>query len=225
MRDIGKNIKQLRIEQDMTQDQLAERLFVTRQTVSNYETGKSRPDVDMLVQIAQALDADVNALIYGPPTTISRKAQKQLVIVSLILSAALGGFLLLLFLSTRAEPWRSAMLKTGMLPGCYIIWGFTAMALIGFFLPARPLQGIWVQVIRWILLGLLAVYLTWAIPYCCWSLYCLIGAAITETFSSSFGFLRHVGAVFEKIHHAGYGPLFLFPGGALWLLGFPRMRK
>ena len=41
MRDIGKNIKHLRIAQEMTQDQLAERLFVTRQTVSNYENGKS----------------------------------------------------------------------------------------------------------------------------------------------------------------------------------------
>jgi len=38
MRDIGKNIKLLREERNMTQDELAERLFVTRQTVSNYET-------------------------------------------------------------------------------------------------------------------------------------------------------------------------------------------
>lgn len=41
MRDIGKNIKYLREEKHLTQDQLAERLFVTRQTVSNYETGDS----------------------------------------------------------------------------------------------------------------------------------------------------------------------------------------
>ena len=46
MRDIGKNIRDLRTRKDMTQDELAEKLFVTRQTVSNYETGKSRPDVD-----------------------------------------------------------------------------------------------------------------------------------------------------------------------------------
>lgn len=225
MRDIGKNIKQLRIEQDMTQDQMAEKLFVTRQTVSNYENGKSRPDVDMLIQIAQVLDTDVNALIYGPPITVSRKTQKKLVIVSLILSAALGGFLILLTLATRTEPWRGAMLKTGMLPGCYAIGGFTVMALIGYFLQVKPLQGTAVTISRWVLLGIMAVYLLWAIPYCLWSLYCLIGAAVTESFSSSFGFLRHVGAVFEKIHHAGYGPLFLFPGAALWLLGLPHMRK
>lgn len=225
MRDIGKNIKQLRIEQDMTQDQMAEKLFVTRQTVSNYENGKSRPDVDMLVQIAQILDADVNTLIYGPPITSSRKAQKRLVIVSLILSAALGGFLILLTLATWKEPWRGTMLKTGMLPGCYAIWGFTVMGLLGYFLQVKPLQGTAVTISRWVLWGIMAVYTLWAIPYCLWCLYCLIGVAVTESFSSSFGFLRHVGAVFEKIHHAGYGPLFLLIGAGLWLLGFPRMRK
>ena len=45
MRDIGKNIRLLRQQKIMTQDELAEALFVTRQTVSNYETGRSRPDV------------------------------------------------------------------------------------------------------------------------------------------------------------------------------------
>ena len=41
MRDIGKNIKTLRIRRGMTQDELAEALYVTKQTVSNYETGVS----------------------------------------------------------------------------------------------------------------------------------------------------------------------------------------
>ena len=46
MRDIGKNIRDLRKRQNMTQDELAARLFVTRQTVSNYENGRTRPDVE-----------------------------------------------------------------------------------------------------------------------------------------------------------------------------------
>ena len=45
MRDIGKNIRELRLRAGFSQDELAERLFVTRQTVSNYEIGRSRPDV------------------------------------------------------------------------------------------------------------------------------------------------------------------------------------
>ena len=50
----------------MTQDELAQKLFVTRQTVSNYENGKSRPDVEMLDRIAQMLETDIVTLIYGP---------------------------------------------------------------------------------------------------------------------------------------------------------------
>ena len=54
MRDIGKNIRKLRESKGLTQDQLAEKLFVTRQTVSNYETGRTRPDVDMIVSITDS---------------------------------------------------------------------------------------------------------------------------------------------------------------------------
>ena len=39
---IGEKIKQFRRQKDMTQEELAEALFVTRQTVSNYETGISQ---------------------------------------------------------------------------------------------------------------------------------------------------------------------------------------
>ena len=42
MRDIGKNLKQLREQKGLKQEQLAELLFVTRQTVSNYENGVSQ---------------------------------------------------------------------------------------------------------------------------------------------------------------------------------------
>ncbi len=42
MRDIGKNIRDLRCMRGMTQEQLAEKLFVTRQAVSSYETGVSQ---------------------------------------------------------------------------------------------------------------------------------------------------------------------------------------
>ena len=41
MANVGKNIRWLRNEKRMTQDELAEKLFVSRQTISNYETGDS----------------------------------------------------------------------------------------------------------------------------------------------------------------------------------------
>lgn len=41
MRDISKNIREVRLRRGMSQEQLAQALHVTRQTVSNYETGDS----------------------------------------------------------------------------------------------------------------------------------------------------------------------------------------
>ena len=52
MRDIGKNIRDLRVKQKMTQDELAEKLFVTRQTVSNYETGKREIPTRFVIALA-----------------------------------------------------------------------------------------------------------------------------------------------------------------------------
>ena len=90
MRDIGKNIRQLRIQKNMTQDELAKKLFVTRQTVSNYETGKSKPDVEMLERIAQMLDTDIQTVIYGP------QVKKIPAVVFACGVAVLIGFLLLI---------------------------------------------------------------------------------------------------------------------------------
>ena len=42
---IGSNIKKLRVARGLTQDQLAERLSVTRQTVSSWERAASRPSL------------------------------------------------------------------------------------------------------------------------------------------------------------------------------------
>ena len=65
MKDISKRIKELRMERNMTQDDLAERLHVTRQTVSSWETKKTRPDVEMLEAIAQVFEIELTELLYG----------------------------------------------------------------------------------------------------------------------------------------------------------------
>lgn len=63
---VGRNCKRLRQRVGLTQDALAERLHVTRQAVSAWETGKNQPDVETLTALAEALGADVRELIYGP---------------------------------------------------------------------------------------------------------------------------------------------------------------
>ncbi|MDN5314921.1 MAG: hypothetical protein PWP10_3671 [Clostridiales bacterium] len=48
MSDIAKNIKSLRKKNKISQEELAGKLYVTRQTISNYENGKSNPDIETL---------------------------------------------------------------------------------------------------------------------------------------------------------------------------------
>ena len=62
---VGKNIVKLRKEQGMSQEQLAQKLHVTRQAVSNWETGRSQPDLDMLETLASAFGTDILVVIYG----------------------------------------------------------------------------------------------------------------------------------------------------------------
>ena len=62
---VGKNIKSFREQRKLTQSELAEKLNVTRQAVSNWENEKTEPDIDTLQKIASVLDVSVEELIYG----------------------------------------------------------------------------------------------------------------------------------------------------------------
>ena len=62
---IDKNIKHFREQKNITQDELAERLCVTRQAVSNWERGKTEPDIETLQKIADILEISIEELIYG----------------------------------------------------------------------------------------------------------------------------------------------------------------
>lgn len=60
---ISKKIRQLRKEQGWTQKQLSEKLHVGKTTVSNYETGYSEPDIDMLKKIAKLFNVSVDYIL------------------------------------------------------------------------------------------------------------------------------------------------------------------
>lgn len=65
MPKISKNIKKLRVEHNLTQDALAEKIYVTRQAISNWENDKTKPDIEALESLAQAFGVDIEELIYG----------------------------------------------------------------------------------------------------------------------------------------------------------------
>lgn len=61
----GALIRALRLKREMTQLELAQRVGVSDKAVSKWERGCGAPDVSLLPQLAQALSADVNALLSG----------------------------------------------------------------------------------------------------------------------------------------------------------------
>lgn len=63
---IDKNIRRLRKQVGWTQEELAQRLFVTRQTVSLWELGKARPDMETLEKIADCFQVELAQVLYGP---------------------------------------------------------------------------------------------------------------------------------------------------------------
>lgn len=59
-------IAELRIKNGMSQDQLAEKVFVTRQAVSRWETGETTPNTETLKQLSKLFDVSINTLLGSP---------------------------------------------------------------------------------------------------------------------------------------------------------------
>lgn len=60
---LDKNIKAIRKSKGLSQQELAIKLNVVRQTISKWEQGLSVPDSDMLISISEALDTPVSTLL------------------------------------------------------------------------------------------------------------------------------------------------------------------
>lgn len=65
---LGKNIKSFREARNLSQSQLAERLWIDRSSLSGYEIGKRTPDIYMLCRIADELGLSLDELV-GRKTT------------------------------------------------------------------------------------------------------------------------------------------------------------
>lgn len=62
---VGKNIARVRRESGMTQEELAEKLNVTRQAISSWERERTEPDLDTVQKAAEVLGVPAEELIYG----------------------------------------------------------------------------------------------------------------------------------------------------------------
>ncbi len=63
--ELGKRIKHYRTEKALSQENLAERVYVSRQTISNWENEKSYPDINSIVLLSEVFDVSIDNLIKG----------------------------------------------------------------------------------------------------------------------------------------------------------------
>lgn len=59
-------LKNLREKNGLTQEQMAERVMVTRQAVSRWETGETQPNIDTLKLLSREFDVSINTLLGSP---------------------------------------------------------------------------------------------------------------------------------------------------------------
>ena len=171
MRDIGKNIKDLRQQKGMTQEELAEKLFVTRQTISNYEQGKTRPDVDMLILISEALQTDINDILYGAKC----KTGKRNALLKILFQIIFLFILSLIYKSVwdweqefkirtfNAGPvyWLIILLR----PFLYALYGCTASHILTLSVTVRPLKHTIWKALKWTGCAAILLYLIIMFPY------------------------------------------------------------
>ena len=75
--ELGKQIKRLRNERGWNQEEFAEKAYVSRQTVSNWENEKSYPDVKSLLILSDLFGVSLDELIKGDVDIMKEKINKE----------------------------------------------------------------------------------------------------------------------------------------------------
>lgn len=66
--EFANQIKKIRATHNLTQEQLGQKLNVSRQTISSWETGRNLPDLEMVVTLAKLFELSLDTLILGDDT-------------------------------------------------------------------------------------------------------------------------------------------------------------
>lgn len=75
--EIGQRIRDHRARLGLSQDELASRVYVSRQTISSWENSKTYPDVQSLLILSEAFGASVDSLIKGDVDTMTKTIEKD----------------------------------------------------------------------------------------------------------------------------------------------------
>lgn len=75
--NLADNLKRIRKENNLSQEQLAEKLGVTRQAVSKWESGVSYPEMDKVMQICQVFNLNINELVHENLKEVTEKKKEK----------------------------------------------------------------------------------------------------------------------------------------------------
>ena len=98
---LGNNIKRIRKEEKLSQEDFAEMFCVTRQTVSNWENSKSYPDLETIIKISDSFEISLDILLKEDITMVktidnevksTRKYARALTVIATIFVLLIGSF-------------------------------------------------------------------------------------------------------------------------------------
>jgi hypothetical protein len=75
--EISTQIKKYRNTMELSQEELAEKIYVTRQTISNWENGKSYPDIHSLLLLSSLFNVSLDQLIKGDIEIMKKEINKE----------------------------------------------------------------------------------------------------------------------------------------------------
>lgn len=119
--EIGKQIKKYRTEMKFSQEELSEKIFVSRQTISNWENNKNYPDVKSLLLLSSLFNVSLDILIKGDLEEMKEQIKKE----DIDKFRRDGNIFTILFILTMVSvvPLMKFMEKYG-----FVIWSIIAIA-------------------------------------------------------------------------------------------------
>ena len=96
--EIEKKLKDVRMQAGLTQEQVAEKIMVSRQTVSNWENGKSLPDIVSIMRLSDLYQISIDELLKGDKRMKEKmekdaniaKANKRVILTTAIITLVVG---------------------------------------------------------------------------------------------------------------------------------------
>ncbi len=171
MKSVNTNIKFLRRKKGMSQDELAEKTHVTRQTISNYETGKTNPDIEMLMLMAEIFEVDMNYLVTDSRKEVTNRTNWFRIIFWVLIWGAVSVLLIKTldyareYANTRFYVSPYVVMKYLLRPGLSCLFGWFLVRVLKLFAINKIEENNILKFVSWFVFLLFAIYFFVALWY------------------------------------------------------------